>query len=156
MTPARHKLHAHARRRSRARTAAMLRRLAWVALLLAAGCGRGDLPLDQVDPDAVPLDPDFALVYDIFDRQCIPCHSGSGPGDAPPARDGATGAAATALGGSEPGLSTCADIIANLGDIERDVFRDNSMPPGAWPRLTSEEKLILFRWISNGAKAPCN
>ncbi len=126
-----------------------------VAVLAASGCGRGDLPLEQVDPAAVPLDPDFALVYDIFDRECIPCHSGSGPGDAPAPAPGRDGAAAV-LGGSEPGLSTCADIIANLSDIEKDVFRKNSMPPGAWPRLTSQEKLILFRWIGNGAKAPCN
>jgi uncharacterized membrane protein len=37
-----------------------------------------------------------------------------------------------------------------------DQVNANEMPPGAMPRLTSEEKLIIRRWVENGAVAPCN
>jgi hypothetical protein len=29
------------------------------------------------------------------------------------------------------------------------------MPPGAWPRLSEEEKLLVQRWLSQGACSPC-
>ena len=58
--------------------------------------------------------------------------------------------------GSEPGLESCDAIRSNLDDIFIDIFVDNSMPPGAWPRLDSREKLIIQRWIDSGAGGPCN
>ena len=107
--------------------------------LWISACGSGDLPLEQVDPNAAPLQPTFEQVFSIFQRECIPCHATNDP-----------------PGGARPNLETCANIIASLLDIERDVLVLNKMPPGAWPRLTEAERLIIKRWITNGAPAPCN
>jgi len=52
-------------------------------------------------------------------------------------------------------LNTCTDIVAQRFDI-LDRVQDNTMPPGVMPRLTSEEKLTIERWVANGAPAPCN
>ncbi|MEE9268712.1 MAG: hypothetical protein V3V49_00465 [Candidatus Krumholzibacteria bacterium] len=108
-------------------------------LILLSACGSGDLPLDQVDPNAAPLQPTWSQVFPIFQRECIPCHAT----DDPP-------------GGTRPNLETCEAIIANLADIATDIFVLNKMPPGAWPRLTEVERLTIERWIANGATAPCN
>ena len=56
----------------------------------------------------------------------------------------------------EPGLESCQSIINNLDDVVEDIFVDNNMPPGAWPRLTSKEKLIIERWIDRGTEVACN
>ncbi len=128
------------------------RRVLWMPLLLflLVSCqGSGDLPLDQVDPAAVPAEPTFDQVNAIVQRACTPCHkSGSGEGDAP-VSDGRT------LSEEGIALETCAEIVAGRESI-LDTAVANTMPPGALPRLTSEEKLIISRWIDNGAPAPCN
>ena len=56
----------------------------------------------------------------------------------------------------DPGLESCQSIINNLDDIDDDIFIDNNMPPGAWPRLTSKEKLIIERWIAVAPEVRCN
>jgi uncharacterized membrane protein len=105
-------------------------------LVLLASCqGSGDLPLDQADPDAVPANPTFDQVNAIVQRACTPCHQGGGEADAP--------------------IESCTDIVAQRESIWETAV-DNTMPPGALPRLTSEEKLTIRRWIDNGAPAPCN
>jgi len=123
-------------------------------LVAAAGCNSGDATLAQVDPDAVPQDPDFEIVFGIIQRECAPCHTESddeGPEDA-----GAwAGPQRAALGGVEPDLTTCEGIIASRAEIDEEIVQ-NTMPPGVWPRLSSEEKLIIERWMLNGAVAPCN
>jgi len=152
-------MHSRLLRRSNALSA-----LAWFLLFgvtLAfipgmGGCGKGNLTLEQADPGAVPLDPDFKLVFDIIDRQCVPCHgagSDSTGGDVPAQQNpgGETGVL-----GVGPDLSTCVLIVRNRFAIQRDVLDTRRMPPGAWPRLTSEETLTIQRWLVNGAKAPCN
>ena len=103
-----------------------------VAGVLLAGCGSGDRTLDQVDPVAVSANPSFDQVFSIIQRECTPCHDSQ-----------------------SPALITCEDVVANALRIKQQVLTDNSMPPGAWPRLTSEEKLVIERWINNGTVAPC-
>jgi len=106
-----------------------------IAFAVIVGCGSGDRPLEAVDPEAVPVDPTWNQVYPIIQRECTPCHDD---------------------GGVDPKYVTCEDVIDELGDLYEEVFEKNTMPPGAWPRLTSEEKLAIQRWIDNGAKGPCN
>jgi uncharacterized membrane protein len=126
-------------------------------LLLVASCqGSGKLPLDQVDPEAVTATPTYEQVFAIVQRACASCHGGEGGGGNAlvPAVPGQP--APAALGGSaEPGLKTCLDIVEQRNGIY-DTAVANTMPPGALPRLTSEEKLIIRRWIDAGAPAPCN
>jgi len=129
-------------------------------LIAFAGCNSGDATLAQVDPDAVPQDPDYELVFGIIQRDCAPCHTESDDDDEPDsagawAHPQRTGPQRTALGGVEPDLTTCEGIFSALSEVDEEI-RKNTMPPGAWPRLSSEEKLIIERWIDNGAVAPCN
>lgn len=128
-----------------------LRRFAWVPLLLAlASCGAGDRSLEAVDPDAVDANPAFEQVDAILQRSCVPCHQGEGEDAAPAALR--TRALAD---DAEPNLESCAEVVAQRFGIMEQVDA-NLMPPGAWPRLTSEEKLTIRRWIDTGAPAPCN
>lgn len=130
-----------------------------VALVVLAGCDAGDLTLDQVDPDAVPAEPTFDQVFSIFQRECAPCHTDSKDDDEPDEPQGRSPSPVT-FGGAAPDYSTCAGIIANLDDALGAIFGNNNMPPGAWPRLTSEEKLIIERWVQQwddgGQVSPCN
>ena len=105
--------------------------LAFSAILTQSVCPSGESPLAEVDPDAVPQSPTYDQVYAIIQRDCLPCHDD---------------------GGVEPPFDTCENVVANYGDLFDQVIEKNEMPPGAWPRLSSEEKLILIRW--NG-EAPC-
>jgi uncharacterized membrane protein len=59
-------------------------------------------------------------------------------------------------GGADPNLETCVSILESIDDSMAAIFDNNDMPPGAWPRLTSEERLILQRWYDQGRDAPCN
>jgi len=95
------------------------------------GCGSGDSPLAQVDPNAVPDTTTYDQVFVIIQRDCLPCHDD---------------------GGVEPPYDTCENVVANYESLFEQVIETNEMPPGAWPRLTSEEKLILIRW---DGEAPC-
>jgi hypothetical protein len=113
-----------------------LRALATAALLLAVnlftgGCGSGDRPLAEVDPAAVPDTTTYDQVFSIIQRECLPCHDD---------------------GGTEPPYDNCDHVIANFDALFEEVFVKNTMPPGAWPRLSSEERLVLLRW--NG-ESPC-
>ncbi len=124
-----------------------------VVSVLMSCQGSGELPLDQVDPEAVPAEPTFQEVFAVLHRACVPCHQGDGEDEGERGRVG-VGARPTA-GDAEPGLDDCAEIVLNRDSILEQVQSDR-MPPGAWPRLTSEEKLLLRRWIDTGAPAPCN
>lgn len=117
---------------------------------MLSGCGSGDLTLAEADPDAVPADPDFDLVFSIVQRECTPCHKEEGEDDE---GEGAPGRAAAE--GEDIRLVDCLDIVENAEEIYDTTIGNNTMPPGAWPRLTSEEKLVIERWIDNGMKAPC-
>jgi uncharacterized membrane protein len=119
--------------------------LVFVASLLA--CGSGDRPLDEVDPGAVSANPTYDEVFAILHNRCVTCHSGED--------DDARDDQRLTSGGISPDLSDCVEIVAFAGDIVVQV-EGNTMPPGAMPRLTNEEKLTIRRWFSNGAEAPCN
>jgi uncharacterized membrane protein len=105
---------------------------------LIAACGRGDKTLLEADPQAVPLAPSYDAVRAILDRNCVPCHKGQGSDLA-----------------VRPNFETCEGVLGDLGRIVQDAVQLEKMPPGAWPRLTEEEKLTITRWIENGACAPC-
>lgn len=123
-----------------------------VLVLATGGCGgSGDLPLDQVDPDAAPADPTYQEVFAILHNRCVSCHTGDGDdgGEYAPSPNRAV------AGGVEPNLEDCTEIVGLRDDILQQV-EANTMPPGAMPRLRSDEKLLIRRWVENGAPAPCN
>ena len=139
-----------------ATTTAPTRRWFWCLLALSAvvfaagGCASGDETLAVVDPQAVTAEPTYDQVFAIIHNNCVSCHEGS---DDEGEEDFIGGAAL--LLEDVPGLDDCTSIVALRDDILEQVDA-NTMPPGAMPRLTSEEKLILRRWVENGAPAPCN
>jgi uncharacterized membrane protein len=104
---------------------------ALMALLVPCGCASGDRPLAEVDPNAVPQSTTYDQVFSIIQRECLPCHD---------------------RGGEEPPFDTCEHVVENFDDLFEQVFEKNAMPPGAWPRLSSEERLVLIRWNGEG---PC-
>lgn len=121
---------------------------------LLVSCASGDRPLEAVDPNAAPATPTYDDVFGIIYRECVPCHDSDGNGYFLFTQDGKPDG--VLYGTAAPGLNTCGEIIDNLSGIEQDILVTNTMPPGAWPRLTEREKLIIKRWIDNGAPAPCN
>jgi hypothetical protein len=151
-------------RRRRRRRGDIPRLVPPALLLLVFSCGSGDLPLEAVDPAAAPLHPTYEQVVPILDRACVPCHRGGGGEDAPGAGEAAPGGGANAPGGAaavaeedEGGdYSTCAGIHEGLEGIRETALDGSSMPPGAWPRLDEREKLILRRWMADGACSPCS
>lgn len=110
------------------------------------GCGQGDSPLESVDPAAAPLQPTYDQVAAILYRSCVPCHNSN---------------ADKTLNGEEddedesPDLSTCEGVRANLSGLQSTIIEEGTMPPGAWPRLSEPEKLLVQRWIDQGACSPC-
>jgi mono/diheme cytochrome c family protein len=131
--------------------------LTTVTLMALGGCDSGDLTLDQADPDAVPAEPTFDQVFSIFQRECAPCHTDDDDDGEDTAEQDSPG---RSPGGVGPNYSTCASIIQNLDSALGSIFGNNDMPPGSWPRLTSEEKLIIQRWVeqweAQGEVSPCN
>jgi uncharacterized membrane protein len=125
----------------------------FTALLLLSlfACGAGDMPLDDVDPSAAPLEPAFDQVNSIIQRQCVPCHSSSNADDDKKEDENNEDDAEDFLP-----YETCDMIVGNAPYIYYEAVEEGSMPPGAWPRLTEREKLIIKRWIENGVCAPCN
>jgi len=103
---------------------------------LITGCGQGDSPLEAVDPDAAPLKPTYDQVAAILYRSCVPCHDSN---------------AGKTLNGEEddeeesPDLSTCQSVRDNFDSVWSTI-ENGTMPPGAWPRLSEPEKLLLQRW----------
>ncbi|MDP6019184.1 MAG: hypothetical protein QGI32_24050, partial [Candidatus Latescibacteria bacterium] len=80
-------------------------------------------------------------------------HAGTdetGDDDDDDARDKRLLAAASS---NDPGLESCRSVMNNSEDIISEVFRNNTMPPGAWPRLTSKERLTIERWMATGQAA---
>jgi uncharacterized membrane protein len=126
--------------------------LAIVLLLVLGGlaaCSSGDETLAVVEPASVPEFPTFDQVYAVLERSCVPCHSRNKP------RPGGLGLLQEDEEEDEdddPNYDTCEDVIAGLGDLLEQVFAE-TMPPGAWPRLTEREKLLIVRWAQTGA--PC-
>jgi hypothetical protein len=133
--------------------------LGGVFLAMATGCGFGDAPLGAVDPDAAPLAPTYEQAKTILDRNCAPCHKeggGEGGGDLWADRGSALLARPGDRIAAEPDYSTCQGIQGGLDGIVRTVLQGGSMPPGAWPRLSEEDKLTLQRWLDQGACSPCS
>jgi hypothetical protein len=116
----------------------------WMLLGLAA-CNSGDLTLAEVDPEAVPLEPGYQDVRLILERSCVPCHNSGKP--LPRGTSGGSdGGGVLATAEDDPDYDTCEGIIADPVGLLSTVL-DESMPPGAWPRLTEAEKLTLVRWV---------
>jgi uncharacterized membrane protein len=108
-------------------------------LALVASCGQGDKTLLEADPGAVSAAPTYEDVRAIVDLNCVPCHKGKGSDLT-----------------IRPNLETCEGLLGDLGRVVQDAVILEKMPPGAWPRLSEEDKLTITRWIENGACAPCN
>lgn len=106
-----------------------------IAALLAA-CSSGDKTLEAVDPQAVTAEPTFDQVNAIIHNKCTSCHGDN-------------------TGENYSPMTTCTDIVALRYDILSRID-DNTMPPGVFPRCSNEEKLLIQRWVENGAPAPCN
>ena len=51
---------------------------------------------------------------------------------------------------------TCEGIVGGIDGILKTAVSEGSMPPGAWPRLPQNERLLIVRWVEQGACAPCN
>ena len=139
-------------RKSQLAAARLCRRFRYLLPLaliaVSTGCASGDHSLDTVDPNAVAADPTYDQVYAIIQNKCVLCHDSGGEGG----EDFQVGVVAE---DDAPPFTTCTEIVSQRDEILARV-EDNTMPPGALPRLTSEEKLVLQRWIANGAPAPCN
>jgi uncharacterized membrane protein len=131
--------------------------LSIVIVLTALACnGSGDLPLDQVDPDAAPQNPTYDQIFAIMHNKCVTCHTES-EGDGGDGGDGGYSVSGRrrTTAEAESDLSDCVEIVGLRDDILQRV-EDNTMPPGAMPKLTNEQKLTIRRWVENGAPAPCN
>jgi len=138
--------------RRRYRVLLLLGALALLALIavVLASCSSGDKTLDAVDPNAVALNPTFDQVNAIIHNKCVMCHdSGSG------GEDNGGGESLVLEGDDMQPFETCTQIVAE-GESILERIQDNTMPPGAMPRLSSEDRLIIQRWIENGKTAPCN
>jgi uncharacterized membrane protein len=123
----------------------------FLLLLLCSACGSGDRSLVDVDPGAAPERPTYEMVAAILDRACVPCHSGGGSGGG---GDNRPGGFIPAEDDGGP-YDTCQGIVEDLEGILDTAVDGGSMPPGAWPRLDERERLIIRRWIDQGACAPC-
>jgi uncharacterized membrane protein len=113
-------------------------------LLAMLGCAEGDRTLAEVDPQAAPLHPAYEQVFAIVEFNCAPCHGGGG-------------AVAKREEDEEDDLdyATCQGIQNGIDGLRSTVLEAGSMPPGAWPRITERDKLLLQRWIDAGACSPC-
>ena len=138
----------------RARVLRVTRVLSIVIALTALACnGSGDLPLDQLDPDAAPQNPTYDQVFAILHNRCVTCHTGSNDDDG--GGGYSVSGRRTTTADVEPDLGDCIEIVGLRDDILERV-EENTMPPGAMPKLTNEQKLTIRRWVENGAPAPCN
>ncbi len=119
-----------------------------IAALFAA-CASGDKTLDSVDPNAVALNPTFDQVNAIIHNKCVMCHDSGSGGEDNGGNDNLL------LEDDLPAFETCTQIVAEAESILERI-QDNTMPPGAMPRLSSEDRLIIQRWVENDKPAPCN
>ena len=102
----------------------------------SVGCGQGDAPLATVDPGAAPLQPTYDEVAAILYRNCVPCHDSGADKTMNGEEDGEE---------ESPDLSTCQSVRDNFDSVWSTI-EAGTMPPGAWPRLSEPEKLLLQRW----------
>lgn len=105
------------------------------SLVLLGGCGFGSGTLDDVDPEAAPMQPTYqAHVAPIMTRYCTACHaSDAQPGEV-----------------EGYGYETCDKVRRNWRSIEDTVFEKDNMPPGLGRRVTEPERLALQRWWDQG------
>lgn len=108
------------------------------------GCSSGDKTLVEADGGVPPIEPTYDAVFVILDRNCAPCHHSSDEkADLPaPFED-------------DRDYSSCSGIERDLEDILDSSVDNERMPPGAWPRLSEEEKLLIREWVDQGACSPC-
>ena len=132
----------------------ILRPLIALIILSLAGCSSGDRALAEVDPDAASASPTYDQVVAILDRSCVPCHS-DGDESTPPFTSLSIREDGEDDDDEDPNYDSCQGIQEGLEGIIETAIEEGSMPPGAWPRLDERERLILSRWIEQGACSPC-
>jgi uncharacterized membrane protein len=99
-------------------------------------------PNAEASPGATPFAPaaPFPLVQAIVGSRCAVCHA----------------ARPTMPGFEEPPqgvlLETADEIRQHAADIERMAVATDAMPLGNATGMTAEERIILGRWIADGAK----
>ena len=108
------------------------------ASLFGSACGWGDVAFDQlaeVDPQSVPDNPTWTNdVRPRLDFYCSSCHSDDSPGGPRADLD----------------LSVYDNAVGAFLVIERVVVMENSMPPGARPKLNARDWAILAQWRDRG------
>ena len=123
------------------RSTRLARPLAALVLVAIAGCGTGDLTIEEVDPQSAPATPTWSMhVAPIIEFHCVACHD---PGGQAGAQEGYA-------------YDTCAVTREKKGwdGLVETVFQEGSMPPGGAMRLQPWEELTLLRWRAQGA--PCD
>jgi uncharacterized membrane protein len=125
-------------------TAWMRRGWFLLAPVVLVACSAGDKTLTEVDNGVPPVEPTYEAVAAILDRSCAPCH-----------HDDDEAGALPGLLDDDRNYATCRGIESDLDDIVDSSVDHERMPPGAWPRLTEEEKLLIRTWIEQGACSPC-
>lgn len=107
--------------------------------LVVVGCADGVGTLDEIDPDAAPMQPTYALhIAPIMDQHCTACHAV----DAQPGE----------LAGR--GYDTCDKVRLGWSSIVSTAFDGESMPPGGADRVPEAHRLTMRRWWDQGAVCP--
>lgn len=109
-----------------------------LALLLWSGCGEGTGTLEEVDPEAAPMQPTWSEhIAGILEERCTACHS----------EDSQLGEA------SGYGYDTCEKTkrSENWRGLIETGLESKTMPPGGADKITPAEALALTRWWEQGA-----
>ena len=108
------------------------------ALLVLIGCGEGAGTLEEVDPEAAPLQPTWSEhISGIMEERCATCH-----------------AQESQLGELEGrSYGTCEEVKrpGNWQGLVTTGLERKTMPPGGADKITPAEALALRRWWSQGA-----
>lgn len=109
----------------------------FIAALATSACSFGDSALGDIDPNAAPATPTYALhVAPIMEQYCTACHA---PDAQPGEQEGY-------------GYETCAKVRENWDGVVETVFETSEMPPGGAVRVSEPEKLALARWWAQGGR----
>lgn len=99
------------------------------------GCGLGDAPLEEVDPEAIPPVVTWEdHVAPLMDRYCTGCHSAE-----------IVSGAAEGLDYSRLDYTRC-----TFEEVAEVALEEGSMPPGGARRLDGLDKAMLRRWSAQG------
>ena len=109
-----------------------------LCLLVLGACGEGVGTLDEVDPDAAPLNPTWSEhISGIMEERCAACHAEDSP-----------------VGETEGyGYGTCEKVKqpGNWNGLVETGLEKKNMPPGGADKITPAEALAIERWWEQGA-----